>query len=315
MRALLVLLVAAAVAAALGTGPAHAAAPRILIFSGGVLDRQVVVSDWSRISSVVSVVAPARPLPRAVVRNRPRLLLALFWGPRWNEYLAAGKSPAALRPRQADQHGFFYPAWDGRVAAIDLPWVGRWPRVVPGRALSILARLGVPTRLSAPPDPWSPLRRPLHLPRPAQGAPCPRSTVDASVDWPAVRIFGGSGIGPGPVYPGLGSYHFLNAPADTQFGGPWHGQKVFWYVTPAYRGPVLIRGRRLDGHEWMRFDGGRLPAPDLRIDESETVSWDGQPAGSRGRPSAVRVRAPGCYGVQIDGTSFSRVVVFEVRLA
>jgi hypothetical protein len=65
----------------------------------------------------------------------------------------------------------------------------------------------------------------------------------------------------------------------------------------------------------MRFDGGRLPAPELRIDESETVSWDGQPAGSRGRPSAVRVRAPGCYGVQIDGTSFSRVVVFEVRLA
>jgi hypothetical protein len=47
----------------------------------------------------------------------------------------------------------------------------------------------------------------------------------------------------------------------------------------------------------------------------ETVSWDGQPPGSRGRPSGVRVRASGCYGVQVDGTEFTRVVVFEVRLA
>jgi hypothetical protein len=29
----------------------------------------------------------------------------------------------------------------------------------------------------------------------------------------------------------------------------------------------------------------------------------------------VRVRTPGCYGVQIDGTTFSRVVVFTVEIA
>jgi hypothetical protein len=32
-------------------------------------------------------------------------------------------------------------------------------------------------------------------------------------------------------------------------------------------------------------------------------------------PSSVRVRAPGCYGVQIDGTTFSRVVVFTAEVS
>jgi hypothetical protein len=86
-------------------------------------------------------------------------------------------------------------------------------------------------------------------------------------------------------------------------------------VLPAYEGPVLIRGRRLDGPEWMRFDGGRLPAAEIRIEPGETVSWEGQPPGSRGRASAVRVRAAGCYGVQVDGTGFTRTIVLEVRLA
>jgi len=41
----------------------------------------------------------------------------------------------------------------------------------------------------------------------------------------------------------------------------------------------------------------------------------GQASGSRGRPSYVRVRAPGCYAAQIDGTSFSRVIVFTAVAA
>jgi hypothetical protein len=62
----------------------------------------------------------------------------------------------------------------------------------------------------------------------------------------------------------------------------------------------------------MRFDAGSKPAAELRLEAGETVSWNGQPPRSRGRPSYVRVRAPGCYAAQIDGTSFSRVGVFLV---
>jgi hypothetical protein len=164
--------------------------------------------------------------------------------------------------------------------------------------------------------PWPRLHRPLHLPRLAPGAACPVSRVDPRVDWSRTHIFGGSGIGRGPVYPGLGaSGGIVDATPDVQYGGPWAGGKVFWYVRPSYRGRVLLRGRRLDGPQRLGFNGGRLPAWELRIEPHETAGWDGQPPGSRGIPSGVRVRAPGCYGVQIDGASFSRVVVFTVEIA
>lgn len=163
-------------------------------------------------------------------------------------------------------------------------------------------------------DQWTKLRRPLHLPRLAAGAPCPLSHVDPRVPWKRTNIFGGSGVGRGPVYPGLPGA-FLMATRDTQYKGPWFGEKVFWYVTPAYQGPVLIRGHRLDGPQRMGFNGQRRANPELRIAPHQTVSWDGQPRGSRGVPSGVRVLKPGCYGMQIDGTTFSRVVVIRVDTA
>jgi hypothetical protein len=162
-------------------------------------------------------------------------------------------------------------------------------------------------------DVWRKLHRPLHLPRLAAGATCPVSPVDRRLDWKPINIFGVSGIGPGPVYPGLGGTGgHVTVSADTQYGGPWLGGKLFWYVRPTYRGPILIRGRRLDANGLMGFDGARRPEPELRIHTYDTVSWSGQPAGSRGVPSSVRVLQPGCYAAQIDGTRFSRVVVFIV---
>jgi hypothetical protein len=77
---------------------------------------------------------------------------------------------------------------------------------------------------------------------------------------------------------------------------------------------VLLRGRRLDGPHRLGFNGRRRPESELRIEPFDTVSWSGQPHGSRGIPAGVRVIASGCYGVQMDGTTFSRVVVFSVDL-
>ena len=184
-------------------------------------------------------------------------------------------------------------------------------RVLAPFACALLAALALIQPLGAS-TPWAKLHRRLHVPRLAPGAGCPVSPVDPRVDWKQANIFGGSGIGRGPVYPGLGgSGGHLNATPDIQYGGPWAGGKVFWYVLPSYRGRVLIRGRRLDGPQSLGFNGRRLPARELRIETYDTVSW-GQPPGSRGIPSSVRVRTSGCYGVQIDGTTFSRVVVFTV---
>ena len=158
-------------------------------------------------------------------------------------------------------------------------------------------------------EPWANLRRPLHIPHLAAGSKCPVSKVNP-------RDFGGAGIGQGPVDPGLAAHSgLLMATRDKQYGGPWFGDKVFWYVQPTYRGPVLIRGRRLDGPQIVRFNGQKRPPAELRIEAGETVTWQGQPPGSRGIASTVRVIAPGCYGFQIDGTTFSRVVIFIVDVA
>jgi hypothetical protein len=153
------------------------------------------------------------------------------------------------------------------------------------------------------------------LPTVRSGAACPKSHVDTRVGWKRINAFGGSGIGSGPVYPVLGPAAFVWATRDQQYGGPWFGEKVFWYVLPSYQGPVLIRGRRLDGPQLLRFNGGKQPARELRIQRHESVSWPGRPPGSRGVPSGVRALKAGCYGVQIDGTRFSRVIVFLVDLA
>jgi hypothetical protein len=181
-------------------------------------------------------------------------------------------------------------------------------------ALLLAAVVFVSSAGAAGNDRWTSLRRPLHLPKLAAGARCPLSRIDSRIPWKRVNIFGGSGLGPGPVYPGLPGA-FLMATRDQQYKGPWFGEKVFWYVTPAYQGPVLIRGRRLDGPQRMGFNGRKRANPELRIAPHQTVTWDGQPRGSRGVPSGVRVLAPGCYGIQIDGTTFSRIVVIRVDTA
>jgi hypothetical protein len=92
-------------------------------------------------------------------------------------------------------------------------------------------------------------------------------------------------------------------------------------VLPSYSGRALIRGRRINGWGPLRFvDEGRRHADDgrrareLRIRRKSEISWSGQPEGSRGEPSGLRFKRTGCYAVQIDGTTFSRSVVFKASV-
>jgi hypothetical protein len=165
-------------------------------------------------------------------------------------------------------------------------------------------------------DVWKRLHRPLHIAPIAPGARCPTSRPDNGVDFKRYGV--GQGIGRGPAYPTLGRATLaVEFPADAAgFGDSrWSGQKTFWFVSPAYRGSVLIRGRRLDGSDPVRFEHAKTPAIELRIPAGgggpspvRSVKDEGQ----RYLPSYTRVRAPGCYTFQIDGTTFSRVIVFSV---
>jgi hypothetical protein len=78
----------------------------------------------------------------------------------------------------------------------------------------------------------------------------------------------------------------------------WLVQKVLWLVRRRYDGPVLIRGGRIGGQRRMLFDGNRSKVSQLRFSGST-------------QPSEVLVAAPGCYGWQIDGRGFSRMLVFR----
>ncbi len=126
------------------------------------------------------------------------------------------------------------------------------------------------------------LRRSLHLPTSGAGGSCPVSA------------------GSGPVKPSPSTALKL-----TPFvGSAWQGTRVNW-TAPGYQGPILIRGRELGGPHAVGFGEGHVPYDELQFDGRAF----GAPAGQW--PSFTRVRGSGCYAYQIDGTSFSEVVVFR----
>jgi len=72
-----------------------------------------------------------------------------------------------------------------------------------------------------------------------------------------------------------------------------------------YQGPVLIRGRQVGGPAAVGFGEGHTPYDELQL----LGKAMGAPPGEW--PSFTRVQAPGCYAYQVDGTSFSKVIVFR----
>ncbi|MBA3735614.1 MAG: hypothetical protein H0W90_10535 [Actinobacteria bacterium] len=166
-------------------------------------------------------------------------------------------------------------------------------------------------------------RRPLHIPGLATGEACP--TTEQS------GVLAASGIeapfdsfpawGSGPAFPtalGRGprpllTFEYPPLPGSVWEGSGWGGRKNIWVVADSYRGPVLVRGRQLDGPNDVRFENGRPgftdatrqhPRLELRLLGPET----------HGNPATTRLRAPGCYAFQVDGAVFSYLIVFEARI-
>jgi hypothetical protein len=131
--------VAAAVAFA---APAHAAAPNYILVSGPGLAQPVLLGDWNENLSLVVAIGQGARAKRPVLRGlarRPRYDLAEFWN--WS-FL-----PAPTDPRQASQHGWFYPAHGRKPALFKAMVAGKsFPRLATRAALAILSRHGVPTR-------------------------------------------------------------------------------------------------------------------------------------------------------------------------
>ena len=174
------------------------------------------------------------------------------------------------------------------------------------------------------------LQRPLHLPIMSPGDKCPVS-IARSADTLASEFGADPAAGPGPIYPILfpghrnaGNMSVLAVAPSTRQGvaaapGPpqwvkpgWFVEKVLWIASPRYNGPILIRGGRIDkaGALLLQWDP-TTPAHltlRLRVTPSASGWWS--------TATSTYVHAPGCYAYQVDGKSFSTVIVFRaVRLS
>ena len=155
---------------------------------------------------------------------------------------------------------------------------------------------------------WSGLiRRPLHIPTLAIGSACPATEADGTLgERGNLDATTAAAFGPGPAYPTLfseGGHAALHYLPGWGYEG-WGGAKILWTV-PRYNGPYIVRGRQLDGPNEVRFDQGpnwsRKLHDELRLVGSYT----------RLNPAATYLHASGCYAYQVDGRSFSYLIVFE----
>jgi hypothetical protein len=154
---------------------------------------------------------------------------------------------------------------------------------------------------------WKSLRkRPLDSRTVTPGAACPVTTQTG-------RVGGLPGLGPGPAYPiGTDPVISITIPPPASWGPEWSGTKRVWLLDPSYLpGRVLVRGRQLDGSDEVHFVYGRPGFTDEnRMNPVRELRLESHPD----YPSLTRVRGPGCYAYQVDGRTFSYVIVFEARL-
>lgn len=161
-------------------------------------------------------------------------------------------------------------------------------------------------------DVWRELARPLVIPRLSSPVACPMSYgVRASrlspTDFGSVKA-----IGPGPIfalnaYAPKGRTLSLHLSAAEPMGS-WFSFGQKWVGAPSYRGPVLVRGRSLWGPEPVGFVFTEGSQQQLRFEAGGPSSASGW----RGWVAFTLVQSPGCYGFQIDGLSFSEIIVFRV---
>jgi hypothetical protein len=94
---------------------AHAAAPRVLLFWGGLLgDRVIIMDDWEANLRLLTTIDTDTGAQLEDLQDRPYVEVAEFWGPRWDAYVRSGEPLEALRPEQGNGVGRLYPAVGGQ---------------------------------------------------------------------------------------------------------------------------------------------------------------------------------------------------------
>jgi len=148
------------------------------------------------------------------------------------------------------------------------------------------------------------LNRPLHFPALGPGQHCP-----ASPGRPITTAdFGGTALGNGPVrvvIANVGDLRHGVADLGPSSSPGWIALKTLWFSVPAYQGPFIIRAKRL-GHPGPVALGEAPTVAPLVIPPGPTPNGTG---GWREAPGGLWVKTAGCYAWQVDGLTFSEMVV------
>jgi hypothetical protein len=117
-------------------------------------------------------------------------------------------------------------------------------------------------------------------------------------------------LGDGPIYLVYGTEGTTSYSQSREDGG-WYYLKTIWTAPPDFHGVFLLRGHQVDGPNEVRFSEDATATPDPQAVFS---SDDAGSEASGWLPwlHYVRVRAPGCYGIQVDGLNFSYIIRFKV---
>jgi hypothetical protein len=154
------------------------------------------------------------------------------------------------------------------------------------------------------------LSRPLRFPALRSGRRCPASSGRPVT----TAAFRGIALGNGLVRVGIAGGGDLRRGVadliDPTDRPPWLGLKTVWFSVPAYQGPFIIRARRL-GHPAPVALGEPPTAEALVVPPGPTVHSSGR---WRTAPGGLWVRTPGCYAWQVDGLTFSEIIVVRAVL-
>lgn len=157
--------------------------------------------------------------------------------------------------------------------------------------------------------------RPLSLPRVRPISQCHTSTASML----NTSMAGGYAlVAPGPIRPVLADVPPISlkkgiAKLRRHGSDPWLETKTLWISAASYGGPVLIRGRRLDGVGLVGFGSGRRPRAGFLAMPGVASGDTGQAV--RAYPGALFFSTPGCYGLQVDGSTFSYHLVLRVEVS
>lgn len=148
------------------------------------------------------------------------------------------------------------------------------------------------------------LARPLHLPVLHPGQACPVSPETGIHD---SSDFTGPALGVGPVHPlALPTEPLIS---NTNQAPGWLAMKSLWVSDPRYQGPFLVRIRRLDGSG----PAGVLEDPTMTsFFVPDGPTFNSEPGGYRAITGATWVKTPGCVAWQVDGLTFSNVIVIRL---